>query len=55
MRRLLAKIVQQGGQVEKIAMLFRELRVAAAREYTEDNLPTRKIFLKEIFDSTAEK
>ena len=49
---LLKKIVRQGYQENKIRTLFAMLRLAVDEEYTEDNLVTRNVFLRELFDST---
>lgn len=50
LKRILKKIVRQGGQDAKIHNLYRMISLATEAEYTEDNIFTRDDFLRGLFE-----
>ena len=54
LRRILGKIVMQGGQKKKITRLYGLILEAAKSEYYEDNKPTLRAFMEECHNDAAD-
>ena len=47
-----SKIVVQGAHKKKMVDYYRNLRIAAENEFTEDNRTTLDVFLRECFEES---